>query len=191
MGRNTDKRHTTGNLMTFTRNKKNSDKKSYKLPDWSTIHPTSSTKSPPLEQHLTREKIPAGVSPFICNEMLGEWQENEGTLQSDGDTSMALKEHLFRLNRLRIHVSTVARESPPWYPHPLSRKLQWKTLVTGQPGWLSGLALPSAQGLILETRDWVPVGLPAWSLLVPLPVSLCLCLSASLSLSLSLSLSNK
>ena len=26
----------------------------------------------------------------------------------------------------------------------------------GQPGWLSGLALPSSQGLILETRDRVP-----------------------------------
>ena len=47
----------------------------------------------------------------------------------------------------------------------------------GQPGWLSGLVPPSAQGVILET--WDRVGLPAWSLLLPLPVSLplsvCVC----------------
>ena len=32
----------------------------------------------------------------------------------------------------------------------------FKTEFRGQPGWLSGLALPSAQGVILETRDRVP-----------------------------------
>ena len=49
---------------------------------------------------------------------------------------------------------------------------------TGQPGWLSSLAPPLAQGLILETQDGV--WLPAWSLLLPLPVSLplSLCLSS-------------
>ena len=30
----------------------------------------------------------------------------------------------------------------------------------GQPGWLSGLAPPLAQGVILETRDRVPHGAP-------------------------------
>ena len=40
--------------------------------------------------------------------------------------------------------------------------------------WLSGLAPPSAQGLI-ESH----VGLPAWSLLLPLPVSLPLSLYVS------------
>ena len=50
----------------------------------------------------------------------------------------------------------------------------------GQPGWLSSLALTSAQGVILETRDQSHVGLPAWSLLLPLPVSLPLSLSLSL-----------
>ena len=52
--------------------------------------------------------------------------------------------------------------------------------VFGKTGWLSGLAPPSTQGLILETQDQVPhVRLPAWSLLLPLPVSLPLsvCLS--------------
>ena len=55
-----------------------------------------------------------------------------------------------------------------------------KTLEAGQPGWLSGLAPPSAQGLILETPGIKShVGLLAWSLLLPLPVSLPLsvCLS--------------
>ena len=59
------------------------------------------------------------------------------------------------------------------------------TAEPGQPGWLSGLVPPSAQGVILET--WIlktveiesHVRLSAWSLLVPLPVSLplSLCLS--------------
>ena len=30
----------------------------------------------------------------------------------------------------------------------------------GQPGWLSGLVLPSARGVILETEDRVPRGAP-------------------------------
>ena len=41
----------------------------------------------------------------------------------------------------------------------------------GQPGWLSGLALPLAQDVILET--W------AWSLPLPLPVSVPLSLCVS------------
>ena len=55
-------------------------------------------------------------------------------------------------------------------------------------GSLGGSAvwhLPLAQGLILETRNRVPFGLLAWSLLLPPPVSL------SLSLSLSVSIINK
>ena len=31
-----------------------------------------------------------------------------------------------------------------------------RSIVAGQPGWLSGLALPSTQGMILETWDRVP-----------------------------------
>ena len=49
---------------------------------------------------------------------------------------------------------------------------------TGQPGWLSGLAPPSAQGVILETRDRVPY----WSPCVE-PASPSACVFASLSLS--------
>ena len=52
-------------------------------------------------------------------------------------------------------------------------------LNIGKPEWLSGLAPPSAQGMVLETRDQVPHRLPAWSLLLPLPVSLPLSLSIS------------
>ncbi|CAD7691110.1 unnamed protein product [Nyctereutes procyonoides] len=44
----------------------------------------------------------------------------------------------------------------------------------GQPGWLSGLAPPAAQGVILETRDRVPCGAPCME-----PASLCLFLSLS------------
>ena len=58
-----------------------------------------------------------------------------------------------------------------------------ETLTLGQPGWLSSLAPPSAQGLILETRDRVPRQAPgAWSLLLPLPVSLPLFLSLSVTI---------
>ena len=49
----------------------------------------------------------------------------------------------------------------------------------GQPQWLSGLAPTSAKGVVLETRDGMEshIGLPAWSLLPPLPVSLPLSIS--------------
>ena len=33
-------------------------------------------------------------------------------------------------------------------------------LFMGQPRWLSGLVLPSAQGVILKTRDQVPRQIP-------------------------------
>ena len=56
----------------------------------------------------------------------------------------------------------------------------------GQPGWLSGLALPSAQGVILETQDQVPRRAPAPCME---PASPSACVSASLPLSLSLCLS--
>ena len=40
------------------------------------------------------------------------------------------------------------------------RHVSVKTQTVGQPGWLSGLVLLSAQGLVLETRDRVPHGAP-------------------------------
>ena len=51
-----------------------------------------------------------------------------------------------------------------------------------QPGWLSGLAPPLAQGVVLETPDLVPCQAPCmeWSLLLSLPVSVPLSLSVSL-----------
>ena len=59
------------------------------------------------------------------------------------------------------------------------KSLILKTQSLGQPRWLSGLALPSARGLILKTRIESHVGLPMWSLLLPLPVSLPLPLCVS------------
>ena len=41
--------------------------------------------------------------------------------------------------------------------------------VDEKPGWLSGLALPSAQGLILETQDRVRVGLEQHEIKVSKP----------------------
>ena len=49
----------------------------------------------------------------------------------------------------------------------------------GQPGWLSGLAPPSAQGVILKAWDWVSRQTPCME-----PASPSACVSASLSLSL-------
>ena len=56
----------------------------------------------------------------------------------------------------------------------------------GEPGWLSSLALPSAQGVTLETRGRVPRRAPCME-----PASPSACVPASLSLSLSPSLSHE
>ena len=56
----------------------------------------------------------------------------------------------------------------------------------GQPGWFSGLASPSAQGVILENRDQIPCRAPCME-----PASPSACVSASLSLSLSVTIINK
>ena len=53
---------------------------------------------------------------------------------------------------------------------------------------LSGLALPSARGVILETQDRVPRQVPCME---PASPSACVSASVCLSLSLSLSLMNK
>ena len=55
-----------------------------------------------------------------------------------------------------------------------------REMITGQLGGLSGLAPPSALGVILETRDRVPHWVPCME-----PASLSVCVSASLSLCLS------
>ena len=46
--------------------------------------------------------------------------------------------------------------------------------ASGIPGWLCGLVPAFTRGLILDSRDGVLCGAPAWSLLLPLPVSLLL-----------------
>ena len=52
-----------------------------------------------------------------------------------------------------------------------------RTIIRGRPRWLSGLAPPSAQGVILETRERVPRLAPCME-----PDSPSACVSASLSL---------
>ena len=54
-----------------------------------------------------------------------------------------------------------------------------KNKILVQPGWLSGLALPSAQGVILESQDRVPCQAPWME-----PTSPSACVSVSLSLCL-------
>ena len=51
-----------------------------------------------------------------------------------------------------------------------------KTAEKGQPGWLSGLVPPSAQGVILEN----PRSSPMWGSLHGACFSVCLCLCLSL-----------
>ena len=60
-----------------------------------------------------------------------------------------IKQHIyFLVNMLESGRHTV-KNGPA-----ASKKTIWdKGEGKGQSGWLSGLALPSAQGLILETRD--------------------------------------
>ena len=62
----------------------------------------------------------------------------------------------------------------------------FKVYLTGQSRWRSGLALPAAWGVILETQDRVPRQVPCME-----PASPSACVSASLSLSLSLSVSHE
>ena len=57
-----------------------------------------------------------------------------------------------------------------------SQTFFFKIKFIGQPGWLSGLVPPSAQGVILETEDRVPCQAPCTE-----PASLSSCVSASLS----------
>ena len=52
-----------------------------------------------------------------------------------------------------------------------------RTEGIGQPGWLSGLVPPSAQGVILESQDRVPHPAPCME-----PASPSACVFASLSL---------
>ena len=61
----------------------------------------------------------------------------------------------------------------------LTETADFKNSYHGQPRWLSSLALPSAQGVILETRDGV-----TWdSCMEPASPSACVCSSLSLCVS--------
>ena len=69
---------------------------------------------------------------------------------------------------------------------PYLRLCSLENSYLGIPGWLSGLAPPSVQGVILETQDRVPRRAPCME-----PASPSACVSASLSLSLSVPFMNK
>ena len=58
-----------------------------------------------------------------------------------------------------------------------NQKCLHQTRSTGQPGWLSGLAPPSAQGLIVETQDRVPQQAPCMEPASPSTCVLCASLS--------------
>ena len=55
--------------------------------------------------------------------------------------------------------------------------MYFKICIVGQPRWLSGLAPPSAQEVILETQDRGSYRATWWGLLFPLPVYLPLSVS--------------
>ncbi|CAK7322364.1 hypothetical protein VULLAG_LOCUS23981 [Vulpes lagopus] len=72
--------------------------------------------------------------------------------------------------------------SHSWEPSPTQKlfklsclRFLWKFHYTRQPWWLSGLAPPSAQGVILETWDRVASGAPCRE-----PASPSACVSVSL-----------
>ena len=63
-------------------------------------------------------------------------------------------------------------------PYDFTHMWKLRNKTNGQPGWLSGLAPPLAQGVILETQDGVPRWAPCME-----PASPSACVSASLSVS--------
>ena len=58
-----------------------------------------------------------------------------------------MKAHLLETTKPRRQGSKIFKK--------LEDKFQYKILKLGQPGWLSGLAPPSVQGVILKTQDGV------------------------------------
>ena len=68
------------------------------------------------------------------------------------------------------------KEGLPLFPMKERNRVRSNNL--GQLGWLSGLALPLAQGMILETQDQVPRPAPCTE-----PASPSACVSTSLYLS--------
>ena len=65
-------------------------------------------------------------------------------------------------------------------------RFRLRIFAFGQSRWLSGLALPSAQGMILETQDQVPRWGPCMK-----PAFPSACVSASVPLYFSLSVSHE
>ena len=101
------------------------------------------------------------------------------------------KTEIIRISFGRNKTTEGLKEPWKWFtPHTkqetnVSRKNVVQQSKTRQPEWLSGLAPPSAQGLILETRDQVWCQAPCME-----PASPSAYVTDSLSLSLCLSLIN-
>ena len=85
---------------------------------------------------------------------------------------MAVSDKRFQSRHLvgqKSALQSQGHQGGPWPP---------ESFPQGQPWWLSGLALPSAQGMILETQDQVSCQAPHME-----PASPSACVSASLCLS--------
>ena len=86
----------------------------------------------------------------------------------------------FRVSVSVVGFSVVLCRSPGTQNTCLAQSEVSKSNYWGQAGWLSGLAPPAAQGLILESRDRGPHRAPCMEPASPLPGSLPLSLSVSL-----------
>ena len=71
---------------------------------------------------------------------------------------------------VEIWKPVIKEELRVWY----AESLMIRMVEVGHPRWLSGLAPPSAQGVILETQDRVPHQAPC---LEPASPSACVCAS--------------
>ena len=83
-------------------------------------------------------------------------------------------------NHLTYHVTLVSGDQYSDLTLPYTPCTHYNKYTFGQPGWLSGLAPPAAQVVMLETRDRVPRLAPSME-----PASPSACVSASLPLSVS------
>ena len=88
------------------------------------------------------------------------------------------------LGRNILYISVKSIYSSVAFKAPVSLVIFWlEDASLGQPGWLSGLAPPLAQGLILETPDQVPRQAPHVEPASPSACVSAFCLSLSLSMS--------
>ena len=126
---------------------------------------------------VSRSSFPARLRGFSV-QPIGKWVWAEILLQkSRGSNQGQARRNLF------FQPQTNKTTLQPLFPgKPGGMDFCSRSSSPGQPGWLSGLAPPPAQGLILETQDRVPHQAPCME-----PASPSACVSASLSFSLCVS----